>query len=165
MLTKQTRHRANEKIKKSPAKKATETWRSKYLYHLNETQIENNFASWPLAFCLLLMVLPAGNKHSPIKSKPFVYRYHGDHSRTPTSCLGWHGNVMGFTIIFKGKVCLAENKQSSGKVTTVLQVFCFLSGDAYSRHCGIFPLPCHNIYALFNLTAPCDIFAWGTTGK
>ena len=35
LLAKQARHRANEKIKKSPAKKATETWRSKYLYHLD----------------------------------------------------------------------------------------------------------------------------------
>lgn len=35
LLIKQARHRANEKMKKSPAKKATETWRSKYLYHLD----------------------------------------------------------------------------------------------------------------------------------
>lgn len=35
LLPKQARHRANETLKKSPAKKATETWRSKYLYHLD----------------------------------------------------------------------------------------------------------------------------------
>lgn len=35
LLARQERHRAKEKIKKSPAKKATETWRSKYLDHLD----------------------------------------------------------------------------------------------------------------------------------
>lgn len=39
LLAEQARHRANEKIKKSPAKKATETWRSKYLYHLDWIQM------------------------------------------------------------------------------------------------------------------------------
>lgn len=35
LLPEQARHRTNEKLKKCPAKKAIEMWRSKYLYHLD----------------------------------------------------------------------------------------------------------------------------------
>lgn len=45
LLAKQARHRANGKTKKSPAKKATEMWRSKYLYHLDGISIGKELTS------------------------------------------------------------------------------------------------------------------------
>lgn len=84
LLAKQARHRSHEKIQKSPAKKATETWRSKYLYHLDGISNGKELTS-SLVFAsnddFWQCYLP---RTKAVQLNPGrLYFYHRDHARVP----------------------------------------------------------------------------------